>query len=104
MLFLHLVVSFASIMLLTDPPELVALPEDQIPSAESFIALSQCKMDCFKWTPIFNTVKKGSMSKARSKVIHLFLHEQNNWMEIHTCLALIVELSDFSKTAGTRLD
>ena len=104
MMFLHVVVSLASIMLLTDPPELVALPEDQIPSIESFIALSQSKMDCFKWTPNFNTVQRGSMSKARSKVTHLFLHEQHNWMDIHTCLALLVELPDFCKTTGTRLD
>jgi hypothetical protein len=35
-------------------------------------------MVCLKGIPISETVQKGT----GSKVIHLFLHNQNNWMDV----------------------
>ena len=74
-------------MLLSDSPELTHLPEDQAPSAESLSAPSQSKMVCLKWIPISETVQRGT----GSKVIHLFLHNHNNWMDIMLVHHLLVE-------------
>ena len=74
-------------MLLTDSPELTHLPEDQDPPAESLSAPSQSKMVSLKWIPISETVQKGT----GSKVIHLFLYDQNNWMDILLVQHLLVE-------------
>ena len=63
------------------------LLEDQAPSAESLAAPSHSKMICLKWIPISETVKKGT----ESKVIHLFLHGCNNWMDIMLVHHLLVE-------------
>jgi hypothetical protein len=74
-------------MLLTDSPELTHLPEDQAPSAESLSAPSQSKMVCLKWIPFSETVQSGT----GSKVIHLFLHDRDNWMDIMLVQHLLVE-------------
>ena len=74
-------------MLLTDSPELAHLPEDQASSAGSLSAPSQSKMVCLKWIPISETVQMG----ATSMVIHLFLHDPNNWMDIMLVQQLLVE-------------
>jgi hypothetical protein len=74
-------------MLLTDSPECTHLPEDQALSAESLCAPSQSKMVCLKWIPISETVQRGT----GSGVIHLFLHNQNNWMDIMLVHHLLVE-------------
>jgi hypothetical protein len=87
MFFHHLDASFCSNMSLSDSPELTHLPEDQAPSAESLSAPSQSKMICLKWIPISETVQMGTVSK----VIHLFLHDQNNWMDIVLVHHLLVE-------------
>jgi hypothetical protein len=78
MFFHHLDASFCSNMLLSDSPELTHLPEDQAPSAESLSAPSQSKMVHLKWIPISETLQRGT----GSKVIHLFLHNCNKWMDI----------------------
>ena len=77
-------------MSLTDSPELTHLPEDQAPSAESLSAPSQSKMVCLKWIPISETVQRG----AGSKVIHLFLQDCDNWMDIMDTPACLVDRSD----------
>lgn len=59
MLFNHLVASFCSIMLLTAPPELVPLPDNQALPAESLIEPSQSKRVCLKWITISETVQRG---------------------------------------------
>ena len=87
MFFHHFVASFFSNMLLTDSPELAHLPEDQASSAESLSAPSQSKMVCLKWIPISETVQMN----ASSRVIHLFLHDPNNWMDIMLVQQLLVE-------------
>jgi hypothetical protein len=87
MFFHHHDVSFCSNMSLTDSPELTHLPEDQAPSAESLSAPSQSKMVCLKWIPISETVQRGT----GSKVIHLFLHDRNNWMDNMLVHHLLVE-------------
>ena len=74
-------------MWVTDSPELIHLPEDQAPSAEPLSAPSQSKMVCLKWIPISETVQKGT----GSKVIHLFLCNCNNWMNIMLVRHLLVE-------------
>ena len=74
-------------MLLTDSPELAHLPEDQASSAESLSAPSQSKMVCLKWIPISEPVQMG----PSSRVIHLFLHDPNNWMDIMLVRHLLVE-------------
>jgi hypothetical protein len=78
MFFQYLDASFYSNMWLTDSPELTHLPENQTPSAESLSALLQSKTVHHKWIPISETVQKG----PGSKVIHLFLHDCDNWMDI----------------------
>ena len=74
-------------MSLSDSPELTHLPEDQAPSAESLSALSQSKMVRLKWIPISETVQRGT----GSKVIHLFLHGCDNWMDIMLVRHLLVD-------------
>ena len=74
-------------MSLAASPELAPLPEDQASSAESLSAPSQSKMVHLKWIPISETVQKGT----GSKVIHLFLHNNNNWMDIMLVHHLLVE-------------
>ena len=74
-------------MLITDSPELTHLPEDQAPSAESLSAPSQSKMVHLKWIPISETVQRGT----GSKVIHLFLHDRDNWMDIMLVRHLLVD-------------
>ena len=73
-------------MSLSDSPELTHLPEDQAPSAESLSAPSQSKMVCLKWIPISETVQRGT----GSKVIHLFLHGCDIWMDIMLVHHLLV--------------
>ena len=87
MCFHHHVASFFSNRLLTDSPELAHLPEDQVSSAESLSAPSQPKTVCLKWIPISETVQMGSLSR----VIHLFLHDPNNCMDIMLVQQLLVE-------------
>ena len=87
MFFHHLDASFSSNMLLTDSTELTHLPEDQAPPAESLSAPSQSKMVHLKWIPISETVQKGT----GSKVVHLFLHDGDNWMDIILVRHLLVE-------------
>jgi hypothetical protein len=74
-------------MSLTDSPELTHLQEDQAPPVESLSAKSQSKMVHLKWIPISETVQKGT----GSKVIHLFLHNHNNWMDIMLVCHLLVD-------------
>ena len=74
-------------MSITDSPELTHLPEDQAPSAESLSAPSQSKMVCLKWIPISETVLRGT----GSRVIHLFLHDKKNWMDVMLVQHLLVE-------------
>ena len=74
-------------MMLTDSPELSHLPENQASSAESLSAPSQSKMIFLKWIPISETVQMGSLSR----VIHLFLHDPNTWMDIMLVQQLLVE-------------
>ena len=74
-------------MMLTDSPELAHLPENQASSAESLSAPSQSKMVRLKWIPISETVQMG----ASSRVVHLFLHGPNNWMNIMLVRQLLVE-------------
>ena len=85
--FHHHDVSFCSNILLSDSPELTHLPEDQAPSAESLSAPSQSKMVCLKWIPISETVLRGT----GSRVIHLFLHDKKNWMDVMLVQHLLVE-------------
>jgi hypothetical protein len=89
MFFHHHDVSFCSNMLLTHSTELTHLPEDQAPLAESFSAPSQSKMVHLKWIPISETVQRGT----GSKIIHLFLHNCNNWVDIMLVQHLLVEHS-----------
>ena len=81
-------------MSLTDSPELTHLPEDQGSLAESLSAPSQSKMVCLKWIPISENVQMGSLSR----VIHVFLHDPNNWMDIMLVWQLLV---DHPYAAGT---
>jgi hypothetical protein len=87
MFFHHHDASFCSNMLLTDSPEFTHLLEDQAPSVESLSAPSQSKMVCLKWIPISETVQIGT----GSKVIHLFLHSHDNWVDIILVHHLLVE-------------
>ena len=84
-------------MLLTRSPELTHILEDQAPSAESLSATSQSNIVCLKWISISETVQRG----IGSKIIHLFLHNQNNWMDIMLVHYLLVEYpfaAGFSQT------
>ena len=84
-------------MSLTHSPVLTHIPENQAPSAESLSATSQSNMVCLKWIPISETVQRGIVSK----VIHLLLHNQNNWMDImlvHYLLAEYPFAAGFSQT------
>ena len=87
MFFHHHDASFCSNILLTESPELTHLPEDQAPSAEFLSAPSQSKMVCLKWIPISETVLRGT----GSRVIHLFLHDKKNWMDVMLVQHLLVE-------------